>query len=155
MEINSYTLAENAGLNPISTTTELRNRFHTCAKWTYDMTLLFQARSRRKGLTWERAQTPTSWRKTLCSRSSCPPAPSPETVRSILSQRHAWLKVTALDLSIFRVLPQYDFKPCLQSCLFYCGANCQLTAWSPTTHPALFFAESHLTRNRESKTTSC
>ena len=48
MEVIPYTLAENAGLNPISTVTELRNRLDPYAEWTYDMTLSFQACSRRK-----------------------------------------------------------------------------------------------------------
>ena len=117
MEVLPYTLAENAGLNPISTVTELRNRLDPCAEWTYDMTLLFQARSRRKN-SWDKREKGRNHQHPGGKR--CAAAPRvhqlhhprlrdcekyPQDRR--YSQRHARLKVTARQYWIC-----HFFEPC-------------------------------------------
>merc|ERR1712107_643520 len=63
LEIIPYTLSENAGLNPIGTVTELRNRHAQGEK--------------AAGINVRRVASPTSSRRTWFSRCWCPPAPLP------------------------------------------------------------------------------
>ena len=117
MEVIPYTLAENAGLNPISTVTELRNRLDPYAEWTYDMTLLFQACSRRKN-SWDQRAKGRNHQHPGGKRCAAAPCVHqlhhprlgdcekyPQDRR--YSQRHARLKVTARQYWIC-----HFFEPC-------------------------------------------